>query len=117
MPESSVFIEARDAFLNSLQPVERERFAKYDTIEQVIEDLKRNKIADESPSLIRRAIGKLDSLNKALSPYFEALGFFVQSHPEFTAIVWGAIRLAFQVMCAVMNSTYSSQVVSWRPTM
>lgn len=95
--EEAVFIEARDTFLASLQPRERTSFAKCSSAEQLIKEVQDNRSLSRNPSLLKRSISKMDSLNKALSPYFDAIGMFVQSNPEFTAIAWGAIRLALQV--------------------
>ncbi|KAF2187353.1 hypothetical protein K469DRAFT_685867 [Zopfia rhizophila CBS 207.26] len=49
-------------------------FAKCDSVEQVIQDVKANRLVDKSP--------------------FSWI--LVQSHPEFAAIAWGAPRLALQ---------------------
>lgn len=94
---NSIFIEAHDAFLNSLQPSERSLFAKCSSAEDLITEVRENEKLSRNPSLIRRSISKLDTLNQALSPYFDAIGLFTQSHPEFAAIAWGAIKLALQV--------------------
>lgn len=40
---------------------------------------------------------RISNLAKCLQPYFEVIGLVVSSHPEFSAIVWGALRLVFQV--------------------
>jgi hypothetical protein len=32
-----------------------------------------------------------------MEPYFEVINIFVSSHPEFAALVWGALRLVFVV--------------------
>jgi hypothetical protein len=46
---------------------------------------------------LRRAIYAVDALNDSLSPYFDIVAIFVQSHPEFAGIAWGSIRLIFKV--------------------
>ncbi|KAF2183589.1 hypothetical protein K469DRAFT_784815 [Zopfia rhizophila CBS 207.26] len=95
--DDAVFIEARDAFVASLQPSERERFARCGSAQQLIHEIKLFESLSRKPSLLKRVISKIDTLNQMLSPYFDSIGFFVQSHPEFAAIAWGAIRLALQL--------------------
>lgn len=40
---------------------------------------------------------KINTLAVKLSPFFDVVSIFVQSHPEYSGIAWGAIRLVFQV--------------------
>lgn len=73
------------------------QFAKCSSAEELIEDVRGNGRLSKNQSLLERSISKLDSLNKVLSPYFDALSLVAQSCPEFAAIAWGAVRLALQV--------------------
>jgi len=41
-----------------------------------------------------RTIG---SFAASLTPFNEAIGIFVSSHPEYAALVWGTLRLIMQV--------------------
>ena len=43
------------------------------------------------------ALKKIKQLNNGLKHYFEVVGIVVQSHPEFAALAWGAMRLVLQV--------------------
>jgi len=95
--DETVFIEARDAFVASLQPSERQRFAACASAEHLILEIQSIEALSRKPSLLRRAISKIKALDEVLCPYFESIGLFVQSHPEFAAIAWGALRLALQV--------------------
>ncbi|XXG95139.1 hypothetical protein Hte_001399 [Hypoxylon texense] len=40
---------------------------------------------------------RISSLASCLRPYFQVIDIFVSSHPEFAALVWGALRLVFQL--------------------
>ncbi|KAI0482518.1 hypothetical protein GGR56DRAFT_191478 [Xylariaceae sp. FL0804] len=44
-----------------------------------------------------KCLGRVEEFAKSLAPYFEVLNTFVSSHPEWTAVAWGAIRLILQV--------------------
>ncbi|KAI0517883.1 hypothetical protein F5B22DRAFT_645589 [Xylaria bambusicola] len=92
-----VFKEARDDFLNSLQPLERTAFAKCVSAEELIKQVQQMPALAGNPSLLRRTIGKVRRLSDILSPYFDTVGLFVSSHPEFAAIAWGAVRLVLQL--------------------
>lgn len=41
------------------------------------------------------ACEKIDQFGKAMEPFFKIVTIFVSSHPEWSAIAWGAIRLVF----------------------
>lgn len=95
--EASIFIEARDAFLKSLQPQQRALFSSCSSPEQLIHDLKKYRAPfKESP--VPKFVSKISNLNLSLESYFGAIDLFVQSHPEIAAIAWGGIRLALQVL-------------------
>jgi len=54
---------------------------------------------------------KIDQFAKAMEPFFKITDLLVSSHPEWSAIAWGAIRLVFQVRMFThyeyaMKSTY-----------
>ena len=40
---------------------------------------------------------KVERFASAFAPFFDVIGIFVQSNPEFAALAWGAIRLVFLV--------------------
>ena len=42
-------------------------------------------------------IGHIHKFGASLQPYFKILNIVVQSHPEWSAIAWGAVRLVLQV--------------------
>ena len=44
-----------------------------------------------------QALAIISDLGNLLEPYFDTIGIFVQSHPEYAAIVWGAFRLVFKL--------------------
>jgi hypothetical protein len=40
---------------------------------------------------------KIDSFSGAFSPFFEVINIFVQVKPDWFGVIWGSIRLIFQV--------------------
>lgn len=45
----------------------------------------------------RRAMTLTAKLADKLGPYFEVVNIFVQSHPEYAALVWGTLRFILLV--------------------
>jgi hypothetical protein len=45
----------------------------------------------------RRVVGSVKAFRDTLQPYFQIIDIFVSSNPQYAAIVWGAVRLIFQV--------------------
>jgi hypothetical protein len=92
-----VFEEARDQFLASLPPAEKASFTKCPSVERLVADVDKLGLERKDRLWGKRLNGCISALGTSLEPYFEAIGIFVQSHPEFAAIVWGAFRLVFRV--------------------
>jgi hypothetical protein len=42
-------------------------------------------------------INGVTKIADCLKPYFEVIDVLVSSHPEYAAVIWGALRLVFQV--------------------
>lgn len=45
----------------------------------------------------RRAMKVTAKLADTLGPYFEVVNIYVQSHPEYAALVWGTLRFILLV--------------------
>jgi hypothetical protein len=45
----------------------------------------------------QRAMKVTAKLADTLGPYFEVVNIYVQSHPEYAALVWGTLRLILLV--------------------
>jgi hypothetical protein len=43
----------------------------------------------------QQVIAGISAVNNSLRPYFDTTGIFVQSHPEYAAIMWGTLHLMF----------------------
>ena len=48
-------------------------------------------------SRLLAACSRIESFHMAIEPYFKVVDIVVSSHPDWAAIVWGAVRLVFTV--------------------
>jgi hypothetical protein len=94
-----VFAAARDRFLDSLEDDERMLFSPCASAEDLLGGLKKlNIIAKKLQT--QRSSGLLDQVKKfsdRLKPFFEIVDIFISSNPQYTALVWGALRLVLKV--------------------
>jgi hypothetical protein len=91
-----VFREARDRFLNSLAEKDRSRFSEC-SVDQLLSDIEGfEKFAQNKRKWIT-PLKRIKDFSDKLQPYFEICSIVLQSHPEWSAIVWGAFRLILQV--------------------
>jgi len=90
-----LFTQAKDTFLLCISDEEKAQFAPCSSAEELVKS-----IATIFPNPEARGFSKMakqiSSFSRNLEPYFDVLGIFVQSHPEWAAIAWGAIQLVFK---------------------
>jgi hypothetical protein len=98
---NAVFERARDAFIDSLPPAAKASFTKCPSASALIADVGKLGLERKDRLWGKRLTGCIAALGNSLEPYFEAIGIFVQSHPEYAAIVWGGLRLMFKVFAAI----------------
>lgn len=97
METSEVFRNAQNRFLDSLGPEIRSLYAPCatrDELRQTFRDLERT--AQDTSCRVRSLRG-LYSFAISTEKYFDVVNILVSSHPEFTALFWGAFRLVLQV--------------------
>jgi hypothetical protein len=93
---TGVFRAASQSFLNSLPPKERAQFEHCYSSDDLLKSI--GKVAaDKGEGRLRVHLKKVRLFSERLEPYFETIGIIVQSHPEFAALAWGALRLVLQV--------------------
>ena len=102
--DSRIFCEARDKFLDSLPMQERSRFSKCASIEQLLAEIKEPEAFRKKHKEWTKTMGRVKEFCDCLQPYFEIANITLQSHPEWTAIAWGAFRLILQVGSRTPNS-------------
>ncbi|RSL87483.1 hypothetical protein CDV31_016241 [Fusarium ambrosium] len=77
----NTFAKARDQFLECLAKSDRTQYAT----------------CTSPDALIGEAVQCVRTFSNRLEPYFATIGVFVQSHPEFAAVAWGAVRLILKL--------------------
>lgn len=94
-----VFDEARDSFIASLPKKERMLFAPCSSAEDLLDGIKKLHIIRKQSQnwKISACLKRIRAFSDALTPYFEVVTIFVSSNPQYTALLWGALRLILQV--------------------
>jgi hypothetical protein len=94
----SVFKAACEQFRASLSESQRQLFKEYPDANSMLEAIRIQ--AETHPThrtMLTRCCKRIAALSIKMEPYFDVINIFVSSHPEFAAIVWGALRLVFVV--------------------
>jgi hypothetical protein len=94
---NALFIEARNQFLDSISEQERAQFSQCSSADAVLEHLKGLESFQNDNRRATAVFRRIKSFSDYLEPYFQALDVIVQSHPEWCAIAWGALRLILRV--------------------
>lgn len=93
-----VFEKVFSSFYNSLPNSERKEFDGFPDSQTMLESIRQ--ICQSNPvhsSRLTRFAQKLQNFAVKLNPYFEVVNIFVQTNPLYAGLVWGTIRLVFQV--------------------
>jgi len=93
-----LFREAQAAFLQSLGPSDKQLFAHCNNSGDLLDDVKRVLQFRAEHRNWNRAFEKIRTFSRCLEPYFTVIDIVISSHPEWTAIAWGAVRLVLQVL-------------------
>lgn len=93
----AVFGKAKEKFLSELSPDERPRFVEYYSAGAILDELKNLQNSTKDRPIWTRAMSSINKFTELLHPYFDVLAILVQSHPEWAAVAWGALRLILQV--------------------
>ncbi|KAI0182107.1 hypothetical protein GGR52DRAFT_67667 [Hypoxylon sp. FL1284] len=110
------FDRARDEFLASLSDQDRLLYSPCASPSDFLSAIEKLKIITQSrdrrhQDRAKRWIGIIGKFAAALKPYFVTIDVFVSSHPEYTALVWGSLRLILQLVRVVFAiSTYTWDV-------
>jgi hypothetical protein len=92
------FEEAQTRFLDSLSAEERLSFTPCTTDKELLAALNDQAKGSESfKSWGNSILPQIRTFSERLQPYLEIVSIFVQSNPQYNAIVWGSLRLIFQV--------------------
>lgn len=110
-----IFQDAFSLFVDSLSEDEWKDLQIYQSAEAMTLAIK-NQVNKESNHYRKRKLGKcmeaIREFGQNLKPYFAVVDIFVQTNPQYAGLVWGALRLLFQVCCSVFLVTYWIKIIS-----
>jgi hypothetical protein len=95
--DDHIFREARDNFLASLSAEERVHFPTCTSANNLINNIKAPDAFKKNHNRWMKTLKRFKDFGDQLQPYFEVMNIALQSHPEWTAIAFGAFRLVIQV--------------------
>ncbi|KAH7146235.1 hypothetical protein EDB81DRAFT_934139 [Dactylonectria macrodidyma] len=85
------FTKARDRFLECLAKSDRDQYATCSSPNALIDEVRKFANFKDKCPRSARAVKCITTFCNRLEPYFETIGIFIQSHPEFAALAWGAL--------------------------
>ncbi|KAJ9316618.1 hypothetical protein DTO271D3_3125 [Paecilomyces variotii] len=95
-----IFQDAFSLFVDSLSEDEWKDLQIYQSAEAMTLAIK-NQVNKESNHYRKRKLGKcmeaIREFGQNLKPYFAVVDIFVQTNPQYAGLVWGALRLLFQI--------------------
>ena len=100
----TIFATSIENFQNALSQHDQQRFRRYDHASAMVRDLEAHCKKLEGGRKLLATCKVIDRFAKVWSPFFDIIGIFVSSHPEYAAFAWGAIRLVFLVRTKFMMS-------------
>jgi hypothetical protein len=104
------FDRAFKAFYESLPENDQMLFSPCPSATDLLDGLKKlssiAKHKQKSSFLLR-----ISKFAEALQPYLNVVDIMVQSHPQYACLVWGALRLIFQVISANAISKYFKTIL------
>lgn len=89
--------EALDTFIASVPVHERDHYSQCTSAAQLVEDTAQLAIIAKDKIHGKTFLEQIKLLADKLAPYFDILDILVQSHPEYAALVWGALRFILKV--------------------
>jgi hypothetical protein len=92
-----IFEEARKSFLETIPEHHLSTLRDCHSAQQLLTDVEKWDIATKTLRRTKRVLSPVKVLSDVLEPYLDILGVFVNSNPEYAALVWGAFRLILKV--------------------
>jgi hypothetical protein len=99
----AVFDAAAKRFYDALSEVDKTAFQKISDPEEMVESIKQRIQQQNSQRTTRllKICEKIALFGQLMKQYFKIVDTFVSSHPNWAAIVWGAVLLVFQVRLSI----------------
>jgi hypothetical protein len=83
------------------------------TADQMIDTVRKLDDGTKGRSWTRRVLRCINTLKEALEPYFRVVDILVSSKPEYAALVWGSIRLVFQVCAQLAGESNVTTLIEY----
>ena len=100
---NSIFAAVVETYHASLLPSERKELRKFPSKEAMLQSLTDLCWTHKETSRLGRCSAKIAKFSNAFAPYFDIINIFVQVKPEYMGIVWGSLRLIFQVRLPLLS--------------
>ncbi len=97
MPENKIIAQARDEFLASLPPDQRDKLSECESTDDMIAEIRALEIIKQRKAVGKTCINVVQQLGDRLKPFFQVVDTFVSSNPNVAALVWGSLRFVFLV--------------------
>jgi len=91
------FFKSHELFFNTLSGNERSQFKSCISAEELLEEVKKFSRFKGEKRIWIRPFECIKRFSDSLAPYFDIIGMFIQSNPQWTAIAWGVVRFILQV--------------------
>jgi hypothetical protein len=91
------FFKSHELFFNTLSGNERSQFKSCTSPEELLEEVKKFSRFKGEKRTWTRPFECIKKFSDSLAPYFDIIGTFIQSNPQWTATAWGAVRFILQV--------------------
>ncbi|OCK89804.1 uncharacterized protein K441DRAFT_699588 [Cenococcum geophilum 1.58] len=92
----SVFWKSCRTFEASLSDTDKAFFEKFQSPREMLKQIKHDVLNHKiQRSTMAKCARRIEVVSTKFSPFFGIIDIFVQTHPEYAGIFWGAIRLVF----------------------
>lgn len=94
---ASIFQSAVTSFREALSEEDKLHLAGIEDASDMMKDLIARCTKAKESSKLLVACKSIDRFAQRWQPFFDVVGIFVSSNPEWSALAWGALRLVFLV--------------------
>lgn len=98
-----LFSSSLHAFRNALPPEERADFQQFSTADEMLGELRLH-YSSRKNKRIEKSCRSVAIFAERLKPYFDVVGAFVQTNPEYIGWFWGATLLVCKVCLTFIHA-------------
>ena len=92
-----IFAQAVESFYSTLPDADRASFQGCANPSTMLQQMSAACSRHQQSSRLYACCSKIARFSRAFEPFYEVVNIFVQVKPDIMALVWGSIRLIFQV--------------------